>query len=126
MGSVDRCQHTAVAGFTQAAARESRVPPVGVALPRGAAAESRTAVPIAATAYNARPTASMRSTTYLLVVLVCGCKVGPEYEAPRLDLPEEFDAGRGDPGPATIDAWWQTFEDPLLTRCIEEACTGNL
>ena len=55
--------------------------------------------------------------------------VGPDYRKPKTDLPERWSI---DPASATADdqavaleAWWQTFSDPVLTRLIDMAQAGN-
>ena len=35
-------------------------------------------------------------------------------------------AGAGRPAPADLARWWERFDDPLLTRLIDEATAGNL
>ncbi len=61
----------------------------------------------------------------LLLVLVGGCTVGPNYQRPPVDEPAAF---RGDtvPGAAVVDlAWWELFEDPVLQDLIETALANN-
>ena len=68
-----------------------------------------------------------RLTPHLvLLTLLSACQVGPDYEPPELDAPEQFDAVESSEEAAPIDAWWETFGDPVLTACIEEAFTANL
>ncbi|WP_114954774.1 efflux transporter outer membrane subunit [Sphingosinicella terrae] len=60
--------------------------------------------------------------------------LGPDYRAPEasaLSVPWTY---RGDVGagtaaaqdPAELARWWERFDDPLLTRLIDEASAGNL
>ncbi|MBD7920700.1 efflux transporter outer membrane subunit [Xanthomonas bonasiae] len=71
-----------------------------------------------------------------LVLLLCasvtaGCAVGPDYRRPEAPLPSHYlgqtQAGQ-DGGPSAIDlaAWWQGFDDPLLTRLVALALEQNL
>jgi len=69
-----------------------------------------------------------------LVVLVAlaGCTtLGPDYRAPEagaLAVPDIYYGGPG-AAPATTEnlaRWWERFDDPLLTRLIDEASAGNL
>ncbi len=59
-----------------------------------------------------------------------GCmKVGPNYVPPETKFPSQWPAV---PDPAfaveeeMIRTWWTVFEDPLLTRLVDEAAEGNL
>jgi HAE1 family hydrophobic/amphiphilic exporter-1 len=71
----------------------------------------------------------------LLALLSAGCVVGPDYVAPEPVLAD----GRPMPdawhtalttgletGDATLETWWQTFDDPMLTSLIERAGAQNL
>lgn len=64
-----------------------------------------------------------------LLLLAAGCTVGPDYRAPEPDLPGAFATGAGiaAPGPAGIPdaAWWQGFNDPVLTTLINRAAAEN-
>ncbi len=61
-----------------------------------------------------------------LAALLAGCMVGPDYRLPEVKMPSKY-AGASDhhnrPPP---DAWWQTFNDPLLNRLVKEASAFNL
>jgi len=61
---------------------------------------------------------------------LAGClTVGPDYVPPRVEMPASWQAP---PDPAVtvdgevVESWWKLFEDPLLTRLIDEAARGNL
>jgi NodT family efflux transporter outer membrane factor (OMF) lipoprotein len=62
-------------------------------------------------------------------MLAGGCAVGPDYEAPVPDGPEQWDAATeaavAAPGVPDL-LWWQSFEDPLLDALIDRAVAGNL
>ena len=74
--------------------------------------------------------------------LFAGCKtVGPDYVPPDAHVPKEFHTQESlaktkgedaEPGsikrvtPAMLAEWWNTLDDPLLTRLIERAVQGNL
>jgi NodT family efflux transporter outer membrane factor (OMF) lipoprotein len=64
-----------------------------------------------------------------LVLVLGGCVVGPDYERPAAPLTQET-LGLAEAAPATADPpateWWQIFEDPQLTRYIEQAVAENL
>jgi NodT family efflux transporter outer membrane factor (OMF) lipoprotein len=67
----------------------------------------------------------------LLVIgtLVCGCKVGPEYEPPEVSVAEGW-TDTEDPRIQSESTdhgdWWASFEDSTLTELIELAHAENL
>ncbi|GAU08746.1 RND transporter [Desulfoplanes formicivorans] len=75
----------------------------------------------------------MPRLTVLLPVLVfflAGCAaVGPDYTPPQTDMPSAWHTPL-DPALETREhlvlEWWKLYNDPLLTRLITEAATGNL
>ncbi|WP_232056632.1 MULTISPECIES: efflux transporter outer membrane subunit [Methylomonas] len=63
-----------------------------------------------------------------LSMLLPGCMLGPDYQAPSPELPNAWrQAGHSAPAAAAADdpRWWQTFDDPVLSRLIVMAQTGN-
>ncbi|MBN6101416.1 TolC family protein [Xanthomonas sp. CFBP 8703] len=71
-----------------------------------------------------------------LVILLCagvtaGCAVGSDYRRPEAPLSSHYigqtQAGQAS-GPSAVDlaAWWQDFDDPLLTRLVASALEQNL
>lgn len=63
-----------------------------------------------------------------LALLLAGCAVGPEYQAPDIELPESWPAHITLEQQARDDwhRWWQRFEDPALNRLVERASEDNL
>jgi NodT family efflux transporter outer membrane factor (OMF) lipoprotein len=68
-----------------------------------------------------------------LLLLVSGCfAVGPDYSRQEPPVPAQFSAlekgvFRGEPLPgAFLDAWWRTFDDPLLDSLMERLVSRNL
>ncbi len=64
-----------------------------------------------------------------LALALAGCAVGPDYAAPdpaRLAVAGDYAAPRPASGEADPAAWWTRFDDPALTRLVEEAAAGNL
>lgn len=65
--------------------------------------------------------------------LLSACAVGPDYERPDVNAPEQFrSAVTAEPNPtaaapATLasDAWWEGFNDPALNGLVEEALRNN-
>jgi len=59
----------------------------------------------------------------LLAALALGCKVGPDYTAPRA-APGGGWSQPADPGAPALDRWWRTLGDPTLDRLEETALAG--
>jgi outer membrane protein, multidrug efflux system len=60
---------------------------------------------------------------YLILILLTGCAVGPNYKAPANDVADAW-ASDGSTEAPRID-WWNVFEDPLLTKYIGLAAEHN-
>jgi NodT family efflux transporter outer membrane factor (OMF) lipoprotein len=64
--------------------------------------------------------------------LLSGCVVGPDYRTPILDTPatwkNQLPAGTKNEvrEAVQLSQWWNTLNDPLLTRLAEEAVANNL
>ena len=77
----------------------------------------------------------MRKLTFpavaVLTLALAACAVGPDYVRPTLATPDAFartDATAATDGGAVADAnaeFWQSFNDPLLTRLVEESLSAN-
>src|ERR1043166_7645183 len=73
-----------------------------------------------------------RSVPLLLTVtLLAGCAVGPRYRAPEIPLSERFLGqaaveARAVQSKADLEAWWNGFDDPALTRFVSLALEQNL
>ncbi|TCT41746.1 efflux transporter outer membrane subunit [Martelella mediterranea] len=62
-----------------------------------------------------------------LMLLLSGCVVGPDYTAPETDLPGKFSEGSDESvGNVTEVAWWESFNDSLLTSYVEQGLSQNL
>lgn len=74
----------------------------------------------------------------LLWVLTCSallsaCAVGPDYERPDVNAPEQFRSAASAETPAkdfkattlTTDAWWEGFKDPVLNDLVEVGLQNN-
>jgi len=71
------------------------------------------------------------SAAVLLLLTLSGCKLGPNYKRPTLDVPGQY---RGAPnldqqqltGPAFAEMKWPSvYQDPVLQGLIKEALTNN-
>ena len=75
----------------------------------------------------------MKRTTVSAVILatcaLTGCAVGPRYQAPTPEIPDNWHQTATNglaPGSAEVQAWWRVFEDEELTSLIDRAAEGNL
>ena len=65
----------------------------------------------------------------LCVFVLAGCTVGPDYRPPEagsLSVPDTYYQRPADAAPADLTRWWEQFDDPLLTRLIDDATAANL
>ncbi|MEO0974596.1 MAG: TolC family protein, partial [Pseudomonadota bacterium] len=64
----------------------------------------------------------------VLTAALSACAVGPDYERPPVQLPEQWSAVvNGDmTSTSRLARWWDDFNDPLLTELIEEVASQNL
>lgn len=72
-----------------------------------------------------------RLASALLILLVAGCTVGPDYHARQPSLPAAYLGGpapaAADPAPAAgLAEWWTVFHDPELADLIARAAGANL
>ena len=67
--------------------------------------------------------------TLAMGVIVVSCtQVGPDYEQPALEVPDEWSAPTRAglrTQPSELVAWWQSFDDPVLTDLVERAYRRN-
>lgn len=73
---------------------------------------------------------SRLAVSLLAVGLLSGCLLGPDYERPQVDLPENFRAPpvQSMPSPASVVAlndWWTLFNDPVLNELMASAQQNN-
>jgi NodT family efflux transporter outer membrane factor (OMF) lipoprotein len=67
----------------------------------------------------------------LASLLSSGCAVGPDYARPTLDTPGHFNnqaalAQREAAATADLAHWWDGFNDPLLSKFVQQALSDNL
>jgi NodT family efflux transporter outer membrane factor (OMF) lipoprotein len=66
------------------------------------------------------------------MLLLAGCAVGPDYRKPDAAMPDAFhgqaavDARKNTLPPPALDAWWNGFNDPVLSRIITRVLAQNL
>ncbi len=70
-----------------------------------------------------------RTVLALFATFLAGCTVGPDYEAPTVEVMDEWESAvdtelsRETPD---IELWWESLGDTVLTGLIREAELGNL
>ncbi len=75
---------------------------------------------------------SIRTTGIFLIFLQAGCVVGPYYHRPELAVPPTWQSEtkggvkNNAQEKEQLTSWWQTLNDPLLSRLVEEAAANNL
>jgi multidrug efflux system outer membrane protein len=72
-----------------------------------------------------RPTILMT----LIALPLAGCAAGPDYRpkgASELGVPSAYSVEARQEAQADLRQWWAVFDDPLLTRLVEQAATQNL
>jgi len=71
-------------------------------------------------------------TSALLIALVAGCKVGPNYARPAVNTPQAYRGAlapelTSNAGPSVADQDWRTiFTDPVLQHLVDQALQNNL
>ncbi len=61
-----------------------------------------------------------------LAFLLTGCKVGPVYQHPELEIPCEWHSEVSTTEAPEDLIWWKTLQDPTLNDLMEYAATQNL
>lgn len=62
-----------------------------------------------------------------VVPCLCACAaVGPDYEAPELEVPEGFIAPPPDVPEDAADPWWRGFRDPVLDELVRNGLEANI
>src|ERR1019366_366243 len=62
----------------------------------------------------------------VLLALLAGCEVGPNYRRPDTGTPAAF-RGQSAPDERSLAdlGWWDLYRDPVLTALVREALTGG-
>jgi len=67
-----------------------------------------------------------KAILYLVVVmLLAGCMVGPDYKRPAVSIPTEWRFGEKEAKDVANTAWWHQFNDPVLNELIDIALKEN-
>lgn len=69
---------------------------------------------------------------FLATLLAACAPVGPNYAPPETDAPKQWSATlkgglvEKDGDTNALSTWWKTLHDPVLTKLVEKAVSGNL
>lgn len=63
----------------------------------------------------------------VLLILLAGCKFGPNYKRPKVDTPSVYraDAQAGQGASIADEKWWTVFQDPELQQLIRTSLAEN-
>jgi multidrug efflux system outer membrane protein len=61
----------------------------------------------------------------LLAVPLAACMVGPDYRRPEVDVPVAWRLGAAEAGEISNIAWWDQFQDPVLSNLVRTALANN-
>jgi outer membrane protein, multidrug efflux system len=67
----------------------------------------------------------MKRWTFVALVAISGCTVGPDYVRPVVDTPPEWRIEYPKATEVANTKWWEQFGDPVLNELIETALRGN-
>ena len=70
----------------------------------------------------------LKLNTVVISLLFSACAVGPDYVAPKSDLPRQWHNSTGNAqvlNAKTLANWWTTFNDSQLSQLIERSINGN-
>lgn len=62
---------------------------------------------------------------WVILLLLSGCMVGPNYRSPAIDIPATFRYEVADAEGSLNLSWWEQFNEPVLTSLIQEALAFN-
>ncbi|TMH15096.1 MAG: efflux transporter outer membrane subunit [Betaproteobacteria bacterium] len=61
----------------------------------------------------------------LLAVPLSACMVGPDYRRPEVEVPAAWRLGATEAGILSNIAWWDQFQDPVLSDLVRTALASN-
>src|SRR6202049_3285876 len=61
----------------------------------------------------------------LLAVPLSACMVGPDYRRPEVEVPVAWRLGATEAGEISNIAWWDQFQDSVLSNLIRTALANN-
>jgi multidrug efflux system outer membrane protein len=61
----------------------------------------------------------------LFIMFLTGCSLGPKFQKPEMDVPEQYRAA-GVPADSILNLkWWDLFDDPVLDSLVATALENN-
>lgn len=66
-----------------------------------------------------------RASLCVLLVLLTGCAVGPDYKRPKVDTPANYRLELNGAMEVANTAWWEQFDDPVLSELVRTALQEN-
>ncbi len=60
------------------------------------------------------------------LVLLAGCKVGPNFKPLQTEVPDRWVGPLPTPAEQDLARWWTQFDDPMLTSLVQRAVESNL
>lgn len=72
--------------------------------------------------------------TVVLMLILLGCAVGPDYQPPITEVPSDWDGqtvvtaaqtSKTNTDPVTLVEWWEAFQDSTLSSLVEMAVRAN-
>jgi outer membrane protein TolC len=92
------------------------------------ATNGRNTILVTATLIGARIVVRRGVTLFTLGVVLAGCTaVGPSYQPPvQPQLPSQWSDEEAAQQALEVGAWWKLFNDPILSRLIEQGAQQNL
>ena len=61
----------------------------------------------------------------VLAAPLSACMVGPDYRRPEVDVPVAWRLGAVEAGEISNVAWWEQFQDPVLSNLVRTALENN-
>ncbi len=61
----------------------------------------------------------------ILSFALCGCMIGPNYQRPKVDVPQTWRIEEKEARDVAATAWWEQFNDPVLSDLILSALQEN-
>src|SRR4051794_32778345 len=61
----------------------------------------------------------------LVVTLLAGCTVGPDWQQPKVDTPPAWRVDYAQAAALANVRWWQAFGDPVLDQLVQEGLQQN-
>src|SRR5437867_4972840 len=69
----------------------------------------------------------IRRSSFVILFLICGCAIGPNYKRPAIDMPSNFRNASDTVSAESIAnrRWWDVYKDETLKGLIETSLTNN-